>query len=93
MIRVQKRIYVGLEVLQFFTTRNWQFNLNNFNKLEKFLNFKDSSVFRLNTDDVDQSEYLKTCLLGSRQYILKEPLSSIPKARIHLKMYVFLILF
>lgn len=88
MIRVQKRIYVGLEVLQFFTTRNWEFDASNFLKMEKFLNAIDSRLFRINTDDVDQKEYLKACMLGSRQYVLKEPLNTIPRARIHQKLYI-----
>jgi alcohol-forming fatty acyl-CoA reductase len=31
-------------------------------------------------------DYLRDTLLGGRQYCLKEPLSSLPKARIQLKM-------
>lgn len=32
-------------------------------------------------------DYLRDTLLGGRQYCLKEPLSSLPKARIQLKLY------
>lgn len=31
-------------------------------------------------------DYLRDTLLGGRQYCLKEPLSTLPKARIQLKM-------
>lgn len=31
-------------------------------------------------------EYLRDTLLGGRQYCLKEPLSTLPKARIQLKL-------
>lgn len=31
-------------------------------------------------------DYLRDTLLGGRQYCLKEPLTSLPKARIQLKM-------
>lgn len=34
----------------------------------------------------EEVEYLKNSMLGGRQYCLKEPLSSIPRARIHFKM-------
>lgn len=43
--------------------------------------------FFLDTVAVDDDvEYLKNSMLGGRQYILKEPLSTLPKARIQMKM-------
>lgn len=42
--------------------------------------------FNCNTETVDALPYLKTCMLGGRQYCLKEPLSTLPKARMQLKM-------
>jgi fatty acyl-CoA reductase len=34
----------------------------------------------------DKREYMKNVLLGGRVYCMKEPLSTIPKARIQMKM-------
>jgi hypothetical protein len=45
----------------------------------------DTSVFD-STEDA-KIEYLKDSMLGGRVFCLKEPLSSIPKARIQVKMY------
>lgn len=43
----------------------------------------------MNTDDVDVKDYLLKVILGGRQYCLKEPLSTLPKARMQLKaLYV-----
>lgn len=39
----------------------------------------------MDTDSIDDEEYLKVGILGGRQYIMKEPLSTLPKARKQLK--------
>ncbi|XP_065369886.1 putative fatty acyl-CoA reductase CG5065 isoform X2 [Calliphora vicina] len=85
LVRVQKRIAIGLDVLQFFTTRAWDFKSNNFRELYKILTAEEKKIFKINTDDIDDSEYLKNCILGGRQYVVKEPLSTLPKARVQLK--------
>lgn len=85
-IRVQKKIFVGLGVLQFFTTRQWNFRSDNFKAIYENLSAEEKVIFNMNTEEVDQVIYLKHCILGGRQYCLKEPNSSLPKARIQLKM-------
>uniref|UniRef100_A0A1B0FKH3 Fatty acyl-CoA reductase n=1 Tax=Glossina morsitans morsitans TaxID=37546 RepID=A0A1B0FKH3_GLOMM len=85
MIRVQKRIAIGLEVLQFFTTRAWDFKSNNFRELQKSLDSEDQKIFRINIDDADDEQYLLSGILGGRQYVMKEPLCTLPRARTHLK--------
>lgn len=40
-------------------------------------------------EEIDSNEYMKRTILGGRQYCLKEPLSSLPKARMQLKVYVY----
>jgi len=41
MIRVQTKIAVGLEVLQFFTTRSWDFKSTHFEQIYKELGSTD----------------------------------------------------
>lgn len=111
MIRIQTRVYQGLELLSFFTMRIWDFKSTNYASLQDslseddkkewvykhafILNFNHGKIifhqrnsFNMYTDDIDVNEYLKTVILGGRQYCLKEPLSSIPKARMQLKAWV-----
>lgn len=42
----------------------------------------------MDIEDVDTNEYMKRIILGGRQYCLKEPLNTLPKARMQLKMWV-----
>lgn len=87
MIRVQKKIYVGLGVLQFFTTRNWDFRSDNFKAVFEKLSPEEKKTFNMNTEEVDTIEFLKLCILGGRQFCLKEPPTTLPKARLQLKLY------
>ncbi|KAK6627380.1 hypothetical protein RUM44_009857 [Polyplax serrata] len=86
MLRVQQKIEVGLEVLQYFTTHKWCF------KNEKFLRIRDSMCpedkkeFNMDFKVVEDLPYLRHCILGARQYLLKEPLENLPKARRTIKI-------
>ncbi len=81
MVRVQKRIYVGLQVLQYFTTRRWKFANNKVRELHEQVNDKEKEIFYINNVRADVDKYLKDIILGARQYVMKEPLATLPKAR------------
>lgn len=42
MVHVQKKIAVGMEVIQFFTMRDWDFRSTNFQSLIKTLSPEES---------------------------------------------------
>lgn len=87
MVHVQKKISVGLEVLQFFSMRNWNFRSDNFERLTKTVTAAEDEMFPFDSEKTgDEFEYLKNSLLGARQYCVKDPLSTLPKARLQLKM-------
>lgn len=87
MVYVQKRIAIGLEVLQFFTMRQWNFKSNNFNGLIKKQTPDEYDMFLFDSQYVgDDWEYLKNSMLGARQYCVNEPLSMLPRARVIHKM-------
>lgn len=87
MVYVQKRIAVGLEVLQFFTMHKWNFKSENFNGLVKQQTPDEYETFLFDSQHTgDDWEYLKNSLLGARQYCVKDPLSTLPRARLQHKM-------
>ncbi|KAL6258578.1 hypothetical protein P5V15_010532 [Pogonomyrmex californicus] len=89
MVRIQKRISIGLEVLQYFTTREWIFHNARLFKMDKEQSPMDKKLFPTVIYDVNIDEYFKHIVLGSRQYCMKEDLSTLPKARRHQKiMYI-----
>ncbi|XP_065204865.1 putative fatty acyl-CoA reductase CG5065 [Planococcus citri] len=90
MVRVQKRIYVGMGVLQYFTTRKWKFLNQKTIALTNKLSDKELKIFYLGNTKPDTQKYLLDVLLGARQYCMKEPLSTLPKARFQLKLLYWL---
>lgn len=87
MVHIQNRLSVGMEVIQFFTMRDWKFISDNFENLQKHMCPDELYHFNFDTKNTgDEWEYLKVSLLGARQYCVKDPLSTLPKARLQLKM-------
>ncbi|KAJ8924569.1 hypothetical protein NQ315_000718, partial [Exocentrus adspersus] len=90
MLRIQKKIYDGLELLEFFSIREWIFKSDKFIGLSDLITEVDRRKFPT-TDFMKYplEEYFVNALLGTRQYCLKEDLSSLPRCRRKQKvMYV-----
>ncbi|XP_039955032.1 putative fatty acyl-CoA reductase CG5065 isoform X2 [Bactrocera tryoni] len=87
MVRVQNKISTGLDVLQFFTLHPWSFASDNFASLWRNLTTEDRAIFNMDMNsDYSEEEYLIGCIKGGREYILKEKLEDLPKARFHQKI-------
>lgn len=86
MIRVQQKISDGLRVLQYFTLRNWDFTNDRLLALRDSLSEVDRKTFSIDFEKMDMDVYFRNCILGARQYCLKEDPASIPKARKTLKV-------
>ncbi|OWR43572.1 putative fatty acyl-CoA reductase CG5065 isoform X2 [Danaus plexippus] len=83
MVRIQKRISVGLEVLQYFTTREWWFDTDNFKDLAKKLHGADFTTFPMDLKIIEIGPYIESCMIGGKLYCLKEKLENLPKAKLH----------
>lgn len=59
----------------------WDFKSNNFMEIDKELPEEERDIFHTNTEAVNALDYMKIICLGGRQYCMKEPLSTIPKAK------------
>lgn len=88
MVRIYKRIAAGLELLQFFTTRQWAFDNDRFVGLWRDMSPADRSLFNFDMAEPKMSEYIDRSILGARQYCLKEDPATIPRQRRLLKVYV-----
>nr|CAD7446608.1 unnamed protein product [Timema bartmani] len=90
MVRLQKRIRVGLGVLEHFTTTKWRFKMARVINMSESMKDTDKELFYITNVKQDIDKYMLDCILGARQYLMKEPLSSLPSARIHLKRLYYL---
>ena len=86
MVRIQKRISDGLEVLQYFTTREWIFHNTNLVILRNEMSSRDKQIFSFDFLSIDVMDYMKDIILGARQYCMKEKLETLPRARMHMRM-------
>ncbi|XP_014467647.1 PREDICTED: putative fatty acyl-CoA reductase CG5065 [Dinoponera quadriceps] len=83
MVKIQKRIADGLEVLQYFTMKNWIFYSKKLLMMRDEMSPEDQRLFPISFKLLDLTEYMKVIILGTRQYCMKEDLSTLPKARRH----------
>lgn len=85
MVNIQKKIYNATESLQFFVHHKWHFKSVNFNSIRSKMSASDNIVFNTDTDTIDNGKMLDNVAIGTRQFCLKEPLESLPQARVHFK--------
>ncbi|CAH0699593.1 unnamed protein product [Spodoptera exigua] len=81
MIKIQKRINYGLEVLQYYTTKEWHFKNDYFISLQNRISKRDNEVFYTDMKEMDWSQYIRNYIKGAREYCCKEDPSSLPAAR------------
>ena len=83
MVFVQKKIAVGMDVLAFFTVNDWNFKSDRFVSLVKTQSESEYDMFPIDMEKTgDTFEYLQNAMHGGRLYCAKEPLSTLPRAKI-----------
>lgn len=85
MVKTQKRISGGLDVLQYYTTRSWDFRNNNLRSIPEWLSPHDRKIFFIDVTKINWDDYMKDYILGAREFCCKEDPATIPRARILLK--------
>lgn len=81
MIKLQKRINYGLEVLQYYTTKEWYFKNDSFLALKDKISSQDNSIFYTDMKVINWSAYIRDYIRGAREYCVKEDPSTLPQAR------------
>lgn len=90
MVRTQKRIQNGLEVLQYYTTRPWYFYNDNFDQIWRQLSSTDKEIFFTDKLKIDYNDYILNYVLGARKYCVHEEPETLPYARKVLKRLFYL---
>ncbi|CAO1370778.1 unnamed protein product [Diamesa serratosioi] len=87
MIRVQKKVCLGLDSFEFFGIHHWDFRSNNLKIIVNSLTPEEREMFFTDTQLLeDIPGYVESMVLGGRLYCFKEDLSMLPKARFQFKM-------
>ena len=70
----------------YFGEQDWLFHDTNVQSLLEQLTPEDRYIFYFDIKQLNWFSYLERCVKGVRQYILKDDLSTLPKARKRYKM-------
>lgn len=81
MVRIQDRISQGLEVLQYFTMRPWNFPCPNYDSIKGKLSEEEQVIFNTDISQMDRDSYMETCVEGGRIFCLKEDPTKVIKNR------------
>lgn len=86
IVKLYKKFDSAASVLRAFTSREWRFSPDNrlylFNEL---MNDEDKRLFDCDIRSLDWNEYFVNYIIGVRKFLLKEPMSTLAKARKNLK--------
>lgn len=71
-----------MDVLDHFTTKEWQFTNRRIHALINKLDKRDEKLFFMDIRDVNWDSYFQNYVKGIRVYLIKDPLDTLPQARV-----------
>lgn len=86
LVKIQRRIKNGYEVFEYYANNQWDFNNDESLRAREVLNPRERDLYKIDGVGLDLEDYFYHCTRAARLYILKEPDSTIPAARRHMKM-------
>jgi alcohol-forming fatty acyl-CoA reductase len=91
-VRLQQKCKKAVEILEYFTTKQWEFTNDNLFMLMKELNETDTQIFNFDISDMNWKTYIEEYCLGTKKFLMKEDMSNINACRRNLKRYLILLL-
>lgn len=87
---VYEKVHRSIEALEHFTTNEWTWRTDNFEKLINSQNEIDREKFFIDLQRLNWKSYMENYILGVRYYLLREDPSTIPTARKKLNRLYYL---
>lgn len=85
MVRIYRKMHKEMNVLKFFTMRDWTWSHSNVDMLRSHMSSEDQKDFYFDPRAIHWPSYIENYCDGTRKFILKEDLSGVPAARAHIK--------
>lgn len=85
LFKMHRKIHAVLSAFEEFTTKEWKFTTENQWPLWEAMSVDDKRDFYFDVRQIDWTSFAEQYCLGIKLYMLKEDLSTLPKARKHLK--------
>ncbi|KAJ8935189.1 hypothetical protein NQ314_012945 [Rhamnusium bicolor] len=85
LVKIQRKIFTANNALHYFLSNEWVFINTKAMALEKLLLPSDQLAFSYKTDSEQAVpfKFFTDGLMGCRRYLLNEPNSTMPQAKIH----------
>ncbi|XP_063924697.1 putative fatty acyl-CoA reductase CG5065 [Zophobas morio] len=90
LFKIQKRIWRGYEILEYYVNRRWYFDNQLSKTARNLLEPAEKKMFKVDPEGFDSYDYFIQCTLACRRYIMKEPDEDIPAALRRMKMLRYL---
>lgn len=78
-----------MNVIEYFSMRQWDYQVDNITGLWQNLTKKDKEIFFFDMRQLDWDLFLQHYFRGVRQYLLNDPLDTIPEALVRWNRFVF----
>jgi len=82
LVRAVDKMHKAQAVLNFFTTNEYEFVEENLKNLQDEMHEDDRRIFNFDIADLNWADFLDDWTKGTRQYVFKEPLSSLESSRV-----------
>lgn len=80
-VKLCNRMLKAIDALEYFCINEWKFHNTNTRSLYELLGPSDKETFNFDIAKMDWEEYIETYQLGVKQYIVKEPISTLPESK------------
>lgn len=80
LLKIYKKIHKFMDVLNYFTTKQWNFTSDNVKSMQMKLNPEDRANFFSDIRDLSWDRFFQTYIRGIRVYLIKDPLETLPQA-------------
>ncbi|XP_014212139.1 putative fatty acyl-CoA reductase CG5065 [Copidosoma floridanum] len=81
LVKVQARVTYGLNLVNYYTTKQWIFKNERLKELRESLSPSDKETFFMDIREVSWNDFLLKYILAARKYCLKDDPSTLPQAR------------
>lgn len=79
-----------MHVIEYFSMRQWDYQLDTINGLWTTLTPRDKELFFFDMGQLDWDIFLQHYFRGMRQYLLKDPIETIPEALVRWNRWVLI---
>ncbi|XP_052862394.1 fatty acyl-CoA reductase wat [Anopheles cruzii] len=80
LLRSYKKIHRFMDVIEYFSMREWQFKMDNMNALWRRLSSADKKLFFFDMRQINWDYFLEQYFCGIRRYLLNDPMETVPQA-------------